>query len=147
MDNLIGEQKGKFSRIFDNVEDITLSFKQTEQEIQKIVGNVSQISDSLLTADFKGAISDATTTMKTLNSMLEKASQGEGTLGKLLDDEQLYNELNQTNQRLQELVEDIKVHPERYIHMSVFGAKTKGVPLTNQEEKKLKSILDTIPNK
>ena len=147
LDNLIGEQKGKFSRIFDNVEDITISFKQTEAEIQKIVGNVSRISDSLLTADFKGAISDATNTMRTLNSMLEKASQGEGTLGKLLDDEQLYNELNQTNQKLQELVEDIKIHPERYIHMSVFGAKTKGVPLSNQEEKKLKSILDTIPNK
>ena len=144
VDNLIGEQKGKFSRIFDNVESITMSFKQTEKEIQKIVGNVSQISDSLLTADFKLAIEETTTTMKTLNSMLEKSSNGEGTLGKLLADEQLYNELNKTNSKLQELVEDIQVHPERYIHISAFGGKSKGLILTSQEEKKLKAFLDTL---
>lgn len=143
LDNLIGDQRGKFDRIFDNVEDITLSFKRTESEIQKVVGNVAQISDSLVTADFKGAIADATTTMRLLNDILEKTAQGEGTLGKLLDDEALYEELKLTNQRMQELVEDIKIHPERYIHVSVFGAKTKGVPLTKQEEKKLKQILDT----
>lgn len=147
LDNAIVEQKGKFSKIVDNVESITMSFKQTEAEIQKVVGNVAQISDSILTSDFKGAIQNATTTMRTLNTMLEKTSQGEGTLGKLLEDEALYEDLKRTNQKMQELVEDIKVHPERYIHMSVFGAKTKGAPLTKQEEKKLKSILDTIPNK
>jgi phospholipid/cholesterol/gamma-HCH transport system substrate-binding protein len=147
LDNAIVEQKGKFNKIVDNVESITVSFKQTEAEIQKVVGNVAQISDSILTSDFKSAIQNATTTMRTLNTMLEKTSQGEGTLGKLLEDEALYEDLKRTNQRMQELVEDIKIHPERYIHMSVFGARTKGVPLTNQEEKKLKSILDTIPNK
>jgi phospholipid/cholesterol/gamma-HCH transport system substrate-binding protein len=58
----------------------------------------------------------------------------------------LYNELNKTNAELQNLVNDIQLHPERYIHISVFGAKTKGVPLTGSEEKKLRKILDTIPN-
>jgi phospholipid/cholesterol/gamma-HCH transport system substrate-binding protein len=54
--------------------------------------------------------------------------------------------LNKTNAELQNLVNDIQLHPERYIHISVFGAKTKGVPLTGSEEKKLRKILDTIPN-
>lgn len=126
LDDLIVSEKQKLGRIFDNVEDIT---------------------DSLLTADFKGVINDATQTLKTLNDALKDAAEGNGTLGKLLHDEQLYNELNTTNQRLQNLVDDIKIHPERYIHFSVFGKKNKGVPLTKDEEEKLRNFLDTIPNK
>jgi phospholipid/cholesterol/gamma-HCH transport system substrate-binding protein len=44
-------------------------------------------------------------------------------------------------------VDDIQMHPERYIHFSVFGAKTKGVPLSPAEEQKLRLMLDsTVTN-
>lgn len=145
LDNLILEEKTKLGRIFDNVENITHNFKETNLEIQKAVGNVVGITDSLMTTDFKGAISEATETLQKLNSLLEDASEGNGTLGKLLKDDKLYDELNTTNDRLQNLVDDIKIHPERYIHFSVFGSKSKGVPITKDEERKLKSLLDTIP--
>nr|WP_299201431.1 MlaD family protein [uncultured Brumimicrobium sp.] len=145
LDNMILDEKAKLGRIFDNVENITYNFKETNLEIQKAVGNVVDITDSLMTVDFKNAISEATTTLQKLNGLLEDASEGNGTLGKLLKDEQLYDELNTTNQRLQNLVDDIKVHPERYIHFSVFGTKSKGVPITKDEERKLKKMLDTIP--
>lgn len=144
LDNLIDDQKVKLSNIFDNVESISESFKETDYEIKRVVGNISDLSDTLLTVDFKEAFTQATGTMQNLNDLLEASSRGEGTLGKLLDDDQLYNELNTTNQRLQDLVDDIKIHPERYIHFSVFGAKSKGVPLTKNEERKLKKVLDSI---
>jgi len=145
IDNMILEEKAKLGRIFDNVENITYNFKETNLEIQKAVENVVGLTDSLMTIDFKSAISEATVTLKKLNGILEETADGNGTLGKLLKDEQLYDELNTTNQRLQNLVDDIKVHPERYIHFSVFGSKSKGVPITKDEEKKLKKMLDTIP--
>jgi phospholipid/cholesterol/gamma-HCH transport system substrate-binding protein len=65
---------------------------------------------------------------------------------KLLKDEKLYNELVTTNKDLQNLVIDIQMHPERFIHFSVFGAKTKGVPLNQREELKLRQLLDSVPN-
>jgi len=77
---------------------------------------------------------------------LETAQKGEGTLGKLLGDDKLFNELVETNNELQNLVNDLQMHPERYIHFSVLGAKTKGVPLTAIEEKKLRQLIDSIPN-
>ena len=145
VDNLITSEKNKLSRIFDNVITLTQSLKQSNEQIQKVVGNVTQLSDTLLTTDFKSAIEEATGTLRNVNALLEETSEGNGTLGKLLNDEELYNELNRTNQELQELVEDIQVHPERYIHFSVFGSKTKGVPITKKDERKLKKILDSIP--
>lgn len=145
VDNLITEEKAKLGRIFDNVESITYNFKKSNDEIRKAVGNVTELTDSLLTMDFKLAMDEAIGTLQNVNKLLEETSEGNGTLGKLLEDETLYNELNKTNQQLQELVEDIQVHPERYIHVSVFGSKTKGVPISKDEERKLKKILDSIP--
>ncbi|MFA5574254.1 MAG: MlaD family protein [Brumimicrobium sp.] len=144
LDNLIISEKEKLGNIFSNVENITENFKTTNQEISKLVGNVNSIADSLMTADLKKTITEATKTLETLNEALGEAAEGKGTLGKLLKDDKLYDELNITNRKLQTLADDIKEHPERYIHISVFGRKTKGVTLTKDEEKRLRGILDTI---
>ncbi len=120
--------------------------KLSNEKISGILGNAKKITDELVTVDYKSVIMDAQNTIKKLNMTLEEVNNGQGTLGKLLKDEQLYNELVKTNKELQELVDDIELHPERYIHISVFGAKTKGVPLTGREEKKLRQVLDSIPD-
>ena len=146
IEQLVVTEKVQLSRILANVEEITSNLKKSNEKVKKIVGNVEGITDDLLTADFKGTINAAKETLKGINDVLKMAKSGEGTLGKLLDDGSLYLELVQTNKDLQNLVNDIQIHPERYIHFSVLGAKTKGVPLTNREEEKLRKLLDSIPN-
>lgn len=145
LNGFVNDEKGKLDHIFTNVDSITTNFKTTNKAIQNAAINVNELTDSLKSIQFKKAIDEATVTLGRLNKMFKKAANGEGTMGKLLHDDKLYNELNQTNERLQGLVDDIKSHPERYIHFSVFGKKSKGVPLTKDEEKKLKKILDTMP--
>ncbi len=145
IESLVVDEKVKLSKILNNVESITLNLKKSNEKIEGIIGNVEKLSDDLVTSDFKAVIENAKNTLAGINVILDQAKTGEGTLGKLLGDETLYNELVKTNLELQELVNDIQVHPERYIHFSVLGAKTKGVPLTKTEERKLKQILDTIP--
>jgi phospholipid/cholesterol/gamma-HCH transport system substrate-binding protein len=140
---LVGEERIKFARIMNNVESITSNLKRSNDEVTAIVGNTKKITDDMVTADFKGVISNASETLKTFNEVLGKAKNGEGTLGKLIGDDKLFNELVNTNKELQELVEDIQAHPERYIHFSVFGAKNKGVPLSPAEEQKLHELLDS----
>jgi len=144
IEGLVIEEKAKISRIMTNVEQITVNLKKANDTVKAIIGNVKHITDDLVTADFSGVMENAKNTLRSINETLDKANKGEGTLGKLLSDEQLYTELVKTNQELQNLVNDLQIHPERYIHFSVFGAKTKGVPLTNNEEKKLKDFLDTL---
>lgn len=143
---LVLEERAKFGKIMSNVESITANLKKSNDEVTAIIGNTRKVSDDLVTADFKAVVNNAGSTLKSLNSLLDQAQNGQGTLGKLLGDEQLYQQLVNTNQELQNLVNDLQLHPERYIHFSVLGAKTKGVPLTGKEEKKLRNLLDSIPN-
>jgi phospholipid/cholesterol/gamma-HCH transport system substrate-binding protein len=146
IEDLVREEKIKLTNILSNVESISYNLKKSNDQIAGILGNAKTITDDLVTADFKKVIGNATETLKNLNLILATAEKGEGTLGKLLKDEKLYNELVTTNKDLQNLVIDIQMHPERFIHFSVFGAKTKGVPLNQREELKLRQLLDSVPN-
>ena len=145
LEGFVAEEKVHFGHIMNNVENITTNLKKSNDQVTAIIGNTKKITDDLVTADFKAVILNAETTLKKLNNVLAEVESGQGTIGKLLHDEKLYSELVETNNELQNLASDLQLHPERYIHFSVFGAKTKGVPLTGKEEKKLRIILDSIP--
>lgn len=146
IENLVATEKIKISRIMSNVQQISENLKNSNDAVRNIVGNVEILTDDLMSADFKSVIGDAQKTLQAVNSILDAANQGEGTLGKLLSDEDLYNELVNTNVELQNLVNDLQLHPEKYIHFSVFGGKPKyTTPLTSNEEKKLKGFLKTQP--
>lgn len=144
VESFVQTEKVQLNKIFDNVEAITYNLKRSNEEIRLIIGNARKVTDDLVTADFKAVISDAKVTIQSLNAILSDAASGKGTLGKLVKDETFYYELVKTNQELQDLVADLKLHPERYIHFSVLGAKSKGVTLTPNEEKKLRELLDTL---
>lgn len=145
VEGLVVSEKAKLSKIFANLESISSNLKQSNDKISAIIGNTKKITDDLVSAEYSTVIADAQKTIKNLNTMLDDINSGKGTVGKLLHDEEMYNDLIRTNRELQELVDDIELHPERYIHFSVFGAKSKGTKLTGKEEQKLRQMLDTIP--
>lgn len=145
VEGLVAEERVIFNRVMLNVESISSNLKKSNDQITAIIGNTKKITDDMVTADFKAVITNANNTIKNLNTILDQTQKGGGTLGKLLYDDQLYNSLVKTNAELQNLANDLQLHPERYIHFSVLGSKTKGVPLTGAEEKKLRQLLDSIP--
>lgn len=141
LDDMVIRESKRLTEILSNVESISANLKTSNEKITNIIGNVSNLTDTLVTADFVGVIKKATETLETMNSALKDAAEGKGTLGKLLHDEELYKELVNTNKSLQNLVEDIELHPEKYIHFSVFGKSEKGVKLTKSDEEKLRELL------
>lgn len=143
IDELIATERIRLSSILSNVQTITENLKRSNENVKAIVGNVKTITDDLVTADFKSVIGDAQKTLQSITAVLDSATKGSGTLAKLVNDEALYNELVQTNKDLQSLLTDLQLHPERYIHFSVLGSKTKGVSLTKDEEKQLRQLLDS----
>ncbi|MEN9699812.1 MAG: hypothetical protein RLZZ301_1010 [Bacteroidota bacterium] len=145
LESFVGAERAQFSKIMSHVESITLNLKRSNDEITGIVGNTRKITDDLVSADFKGTILEAQTTLKKINMVLTEVEKGQGTLGKLVHDEKLYSELVQTNNELQNLVTDLQAHPERYVHLSLIGGKTKGLQLSKTNEDKLQHLLDSLP--
>jgi len=78
----VGQEKAQFSKIMNHVESITSNLKKSSDEVSAIIGNTKKITDDLVTADFKGTILEAQTTLKKFNFMLEDVNKGSGTLGK-----------------------------------------------------------------
>jgi len=146
LDEMIITEKDRVGRVLGNVESITANVKQSNEKITKILSNISNFSDTLVALDLKTVLADASQTLKTLNLALKDASEGKGTLGKLLKSDSLHNELINTTKSLQDLVDDIELHPEKYIHFSIFGKSEKGVKLTKSEEEKLRQIIKTSPS-
>jgi phospholipid/cholesterol/gamma-HCH transport system substrate-binding protein len=64
-------------------------------------------------------------TAEKLNGVISGIQNGKGSLGKLTQDDQLYDNLNKTSENLNILVEDLKANPKRYLNFSVFGKNTK----------------------
>ncbi|CAH8282074.1 phospholipid/cholesterol/gamma-HCH transport system substrate-binding protein [Mariniflexile fucanivorans] len=113
-----------------NTVNETLS--KNDKNITAILDKFKTISADLavLTTDLKDANVGATVenlnvTLNKLNGILATIDKGEGSLGKLLKDEGVYNNLEGASLQLEQLLQDMKLNPKRYVHFSLFGKKAK----------------------
>ena len=99
------------------------NINQTINNLSQASANINQISDSLIKTDLKGMVNKFENTVTSLNSILKSIESGEGTIGKLMKDEDLYNNLEASTKEVELLIKDLKEHPKRYVHFSLFGKK------------------------
>lgn len=107
LNGLLSDNRGKIDRTFTNLD--------------KMSANVVTISDSLSQMDLGRLVSNMEKVVSDFESVSSKLADGKGSAGKLLNDDQLYNNLELATKQMQELMQDIKLHPKRYVHFSVFG--------------------------
>jgi phospholipid/cholesterol/gamma-HCH transport system substrate-binding protein len=93
------------------------------RNIDKLTSNFAKLSDSLAAANLGETINNLESTMKNLDGILSKIEKGEGTMGKLMKDEDLYNNLAEASRELDLLLQDFRLNPKRYVNVSVFGKK------------------------
>ncbi|MFZ4521567.1 MAG: MlaD family protein [Bacteroidales bacterium] len=120
LDTLMGSQKKNLSRIINNVESISSNLKQNNERITNIISNFSTLSDSLAKAKIPYTISQVNRAISDLDSALLKINRGEGSVGQLLNNPKLYNEVEKAARDLNLLLEDIKKNPSKYVKVSVF---------------------------
>jgi len=117
----IESQRHKISSSISNIESITSNIKDNNAKLNNIINNFSEFSDSLLLSNIKSTIANADKTMLELKEITEKINRGEGTAGKLVNDDSLYFKLSATSKELELLLEDIRKNPSKYINIRVFG--------------------------
>jgi len=93
--------------------------------------NLERLSDSLSRIKLAETVNAFKNTATQLSAVLAKVDQGEGSLGKLLQEDTLHDNLNQSSAALEALLSDLKEHPKRYVHFSIFGRKEKPSNNTN----------------
>lgn len=120
LDTLMTSQRNNLSRIIRNVESISSNLKQNNDKITNILTNFSDLSDSLAKARIPYTIGQVNKAITDLDSILLKINKGEGSVGQLLNNEQLYNEVEKAARDLNLLLEDIKKNPGKYVKVSVF---------------------------
>lgn len=136
---MLQKQNGSIAQTFDNVKNFTKNLNENNQKLNNIISNLDNASQAVKDADLNKTIKTIQLAVANLNISLQKLNSGTGTAAKLMNDSSFYNELQGTLKSINTLVDDIKVHPKRYINVSVFGKKDKSTPLT-------KPLADSITN-
>ena len=99
----------------------------------KLSKNFAKLSDSLSAAGLGRTLASLESTMSSLDQVTSKIENGDGTLGLLMNDKELYNNLNNTTKELDLLLQDLRLNPKRYVNVSVFGKKQKEYTLPEDD--------------
>ncbi len=119
---LLDSRKGDLGRMIGGFAEFSESLGNNSERMDSIMMNMAAISGQLNDANVGEALGN---TINELNNTLAALNSTEGSVGKLMNDEQLYDNLVSTAANLDSLFIDFKENPDRYIHVSVFGKKTK----------------------
>lgn len=107
---------------------------KTMQNVEHLTTNFAKISDDLQKANFDKTLTQMNETLTKVNSLLASVEKGDGTIGKLLTDKKLYDNLKTASSEMGLLLEDLRRNPKRYVHISVFGKKNQEYETPNNVE-------------
>ena len=125
LSNTIASFKSTSESINGLVNDNKSAIGETILNFNQISEDLTIVSKSLSESDLDSIMVDLKSTIYNFNSLLEIIENGEGTIGKLMKDDHVYVNLQGATKQLEELMEDIKLNPKRYLHFSLFGNKAK----------------------
>ncbi len=117
------QNQAEINSLITNYTEVAKQLAFLLQDLPPVVKKMNQFADSLNDMQLAQTAKKLDATMVSLNQSMKKINQGQGTLGKLVNDDSLYLNLNQAAENLDKLMIDFKERPGRYIHFSVFGKK------------------------
>ncbi len=130
LQQLLNNQTGALSHTLDNVNAFTANLNSNNEKLNDILGNAQKASAKFAEIDLKQTLDTLNAAVENFKKGSEKINSKEGSLGLLLNDKKLYENLESTTNKINILLDDIRVHPKRYVNISVFGKKDKGDYIT-----------------
>jgi phospholipid/cholesterol/gamma-HCH transport system substrate-binding protein len=118
---LMESQNDHIDSIMSNVELLTKSLADSRGSLENTLANLSDISDSLAQVNLVQTFNSIDSLAANLAGITDKINRGEGSLGKLLYDDKLYDKLAEASDNLNALLEDMKQHPGRYLSIIRIG--------------------------
>ena len=118
VDSLIYKNDNRLTSILTNIESITSTINSNNSNIKNVMENISSISDSLAKSDILSLVNN-------LNEITNNIARGKGSLAKLINDDNFYDNLEKSSKEMNLLIEDIKNNPSRYVNFSILGGSKK----------------------
>ena len=133
---LLRETLNNFSETSASLKVITQNVSENLTANEKVLGtilestaeltsNLSSVSETLNDADLQGLIADLNTSVSATKEILEGVKNGEGSVGQIFTNQELYLSLQENLSQLEWLLQDLRLNPKRYLSVSVFGKKQK----------------------
>ncbi len=110
----------------ENMKNFTATdLPQLVQTVNQVGQSLGQFTDELNQLELNRTLESVNKTLANVQDMTDKLNRKDNTLGLFLNDDSVYINLNKTLYNASVLFEDLKEHPKRYVHFSVFGRKSK----------------------
>ncbi|MFN3848216.1 MAG: MlaD family protein [Spirosomataceae bacterium] len=129
VNGLLASNSKNISAITANASALTLKLNDLttsmDAQIKPILQKTNTFADSLNAMQLGQTVAQLNASVASLQGILKEINSGKGTMGKLAKDDSLYTNLDRTAANAAKLLEDLKSHPKRYVHFSLFGKKDK----------------------
>lgn len=126
LNSFLNSQTGTISKSLNNVSGITSNFADNNDKINSMMSNFDKTSNNVANLNLKKTLDTLDVAINNLKTVIASFNNTDGTLGKLLNDPTLYKNLASTGNKLNLLLDDVRLHPKRYINVSLFGKKKTG---------------------
>jgi phospholipid/cholesterol/gamma-HCH transport system substrate-binding protein len=135
LNSMLNNAKDPLASSLNNFNAISSNLKKNNDSITAIINNAKRVTQKLSNLELQGTIDNLDNTITELKTTISKMNSNDGTLGLLMNDTELYRKLTSTVSSAEILLDDLRVHPKRYVSISVFGKKDKTGPLTAPTKK------------
>jgi phospholipid/cholesterol/gamma-HCH transport system substrate-binding protein len=142
IDGLIAEERATLNAVLGNIQQITGNLVNYNEEIARILTNLDSVSTTLASGDMERMLSDLGESSAKLKELMTRIEQGEGSLGAMLNNDSLYRNLESASHELDLLMEDLRLNPNRYVHLSLFGKKDRLPKLSDSDVDRIKRALE-----
>lgn len=146
LQQLLNAQTGQLAQALANINAVSANLAKNNDAISSSIRNVEVTTSKLANANIEGTVSALQSAVLELKNTIANLNSKNGSLGLLMNDRELYDKLNKVSDRLSRAalsaeitIDDLRLHPKRYVNISLIGGKTKGEPLTSPAAK------DTVP--
>ena len=130
LQKLMDIQNGALAQSMENMKTFTANLNGNNNHLDSIMKNTEAFSKTLSRIDLQRTLDTLQLAVNNFKEGAAKINSKDGSLGLLLNDKTLYTNLESTSDKINILLDDIRVHPRRYVNISVFGKKDKGNYLT-----------------
>src|SRR5579863_3506924 len=130
LQKLLSSQTGYLAQSLKNLNDFTGNLTKNNDHITHTLDNLDKTTSSLASAKLPETVQNLNNTLGDLRTAINHINSTNGSLGLLINDKRLYQNMEATTRSLNTLLDDFRVHPKRYVNISVFGKKDKTGPLT-----------------